>query len=126
VLDEDIYNFDKTGCQIGITTGEIVIVPADVVRVYVNDPDNKKLITVVKCISAGGYYVPAIVIFKRWTVLDEDIYNFDKTGCQIGITTGEILKYFDKFTKNRTKSRYRILIFDKYSSHITQEFIDYY
>ena len=63
-MDEDIYNFDETGYQIGITAGGIVIVPTNIERVYVNDPDNKELIMVVECISAGGYHVPAMVIFK--------------------------------------------------------------
>ena len=34
------------------------------------------------------------------------------------------LKYFDQFTKNTCKG-YRLLVFDGYSSHLTQQFIDY-
>jgi len=35
------------------------------------------------------------------------------------------LKHFDKFTKDSTKGKYKMLLFDKHSSHITQEFINY-
>jgi hypothetical protein len=35
------------------------------------------------------------------------------------------LKHFDKFTKDSRKGKYRMLLFDKHSSHITQEFINY-
>jgi hypothetical protein len=64
-LDENIYNFDKIGYQIGVTAGKIVIVSTNVEHVYINDLDNKELITAVECISAGGYHVPVMVIFKE-------------------------------------------------------------
>jgi hypothetical protein len=134
VVDEDIYNFDETGYQIGITAGGIVIVPTNIERVYVNDPDNKELITVVECISAGGYHVPAMVIFKGAYHLckyfendmDDDIlFACSNTGFTNDKLTFVWLKHFDKFTKNRTKGQYRILIFDGYGLHITQDFIHY-
>jgi hypothetical protein len=40
-------------------------VPASIQQVYIDDPDNRELVTAVEYISAGGYHVPAIVIFKR-------------------------------------------------------------
>jgi hypothetical protein len=45
IQDEDIYNFDETGFQIGVTSGEKVIVPKDTTVVYSADPENKELIT---------------------------------------------------------------------------------
>ena len=133
-MDEDIYNFDETGCQIGITAGGIVIVSTNIERVYVNDPDNKELITVVECISAGGYHVLAMVIFKGTYHLrkyfendmDDDIlFARSDTGFTNDKLTLVWLKHFNKFTKNQTKGRYRILIFDGYGSHVTQDFIHY-
>jgi hypothetical protein len=35
------------------------------------------------------------------------------------------LKHFNKFTESSTKGSYRMLVFDKYSSYVTQPFIDY-
>ena len=134
ILDEDIYNFDETGCQIGITAGGIVIIPANVTRVYVNDPDNKELVTAVECISAGGYHVLVMLIFKGAYHLrkyfendidDNVLFARSDTGFTNDKLTLSWLKHFDKFTKNRTKGLYRMLIFDGYGSHVTQEFIDY-
>ena len=36
------------------------------------------------------------------------------------------IKHFNEYTKNQTKRFYRMLIFDSYRSHITQQFLDYY
>jgi hypothetical protein len=55
IEDEDCYNFDETVCPIGITAGSTVIVPADSSVGYVDDSDNKELVTVTACISARGY-----------------------------------------------------------------------
>jgi hypothetical protein len=64
ILDEDTYNFDETGCMIGITAGSFVIVPADCETVYVDDPANRELVTITACISGGGHHVPDMVIFR--------------------------------------------------------------
>jgi hypothetical protein len=50
-LDEDIYDFNETGFQIGVTSGEQVIVPKDCIVVYTVDSDNKELITSVKTVN---------------------------------------------------------------------------
>jgi hypothetical protein len=64
ILDEDTFNFDETGCLIGIIAGALTIVPADCDTAYTDDPANRELLTVTECISAGGYHVPPMVIFK--------------------------------------------------------------
>lgn len=134
ILDDDTYNFDEVGCQIGIIAGAFVIVPANVNKVYVDDPDNRELITIIECISATGYHVPPMIIFKGAYHLrkhfDNDIDdNVLFARSDSGFTNDKLtlswLKHFDKYTKNRTKGRYRMLIFDGYGSHVTQEFITY-
>jgi hypothetical protein len=40
ILDEDTYNFDETGCLIGIVAGSLIIVPADCTVAYIDDPAN--------------------------------------------------------------------------------------
>ena len=56
--DADIYNFDETGCQIGLQAGSTVIVPTGTQAVYVDDPNNRELVTVTAYIGASGYAVP--------------------------------------------------------------------
>ena len=63
IQDEDIYNFDETGFQISVTSGENVLVPRDITVVYSADPENKELITSVKTLNYGGQKVPLMIIF---------------------------------------------------------------
>jgi hypothetical protein len=42
----------------------MVIVPADCDAIYIDDLDEKELVTLTECISASGYHVPPIVTFK--------------------------------------------------------------
>jgi DDE superfamily endonuclease/Tc5 transposase DNA-binding domain len=133
IQDEDIYNFDETGFQIGVLSGEQVIVPADCIAVYTADPENKELITSVETINYGGRKVPPMIIFagayhlRRYfkNDLDGDIlftrsssgYSNDKLGIKY-------LKHFDQYTRNSV-GKYRMLLFDGHGSHLTQEFIDF-
>jgi hypothetical protein len=58
ILGEDVYNFDEMGYLIGIVTDSLIIVPASTTVAYVDDPANRELVTLIECISAGGYHVP--------------------------------------------------------------------
>ena len=59
-----MYNFDETGCLISIVNGSLVIVPKGCTVAYVDDPENRELVTSTECISASGYHVPLIITFK--------------------------------------------------------------
>ena len=134
ILDDDIYNFDKTGYLIGAVSGSLNIVPIYCETVYINDPANRELVTATECISAGGFHVPPMIIFKKAFHLCK--YFKNNTDGNIlwarsdsGFTNDELtfkwLEHFDKFTKKRTIGQYQMLIFDGYGSHITQNFLDY-
>jgi hypothetical protein len=64
VRAEDVSNFDESGFQIRVVTGDIVYVPLDCEVVYNADPDNRELVIVVAMINYGGRKVPAYIIFK--------------------------------------------------------------
>ncbi len=68
ILDDDVYNFDETSYHIGITTRGRVIVPKGVPKsethAFVNNADNRELVTSVECFSTTGYCVPPMLIFK--------------------------------------------------------------
>jgi hypothetical protein len=58
ILDEDVYNFDETGTQIGVIgAGQKVIVPANTEVVYVDDLDNRELVTSTECIGYSVSFV---------------------------------------------------------------------
>ena len=134
ILDADTYNFDKTGYQIRIVARSLVITPIDCTAVYINNPANRELLTSVECISAGGYHAPPIIIFKgvyhlrRYfnNNIDSDIlWARSDSGFTNDKLTLSWLKHFNQFTENRTVGRYRMLIFDGFGSHDTQDFIDF-
>ena len=134
VLDEDIYNFDETGCQIGLAAGNRVIVPQGLERIFVNDPDNRELVTCVECFSATGYHVPPMLIFKgayhlrKYFENDIDgdtLFARSESGFTNDVLAMAWIKHFEAFTRPKTISAYRILIFDGYGSHVTQDFLDF-
>jgi DDE superfamily endonuclease len=129
-----VSNFDESGFPIGVTTSECVIVPIDCTVVYQADPANRELVTTVETLNYGGKKVPSMIIFASAYHLrkhfdndiDSDIlfarsltgYSNDKLGLVY-------LKHFNQFTESLTKGSYRMLIFDRHGSHVTQPFIDY-
>jgi hypothetical protein len=50
--------------MIKIVGGSLIIVPAHVTTTYVDDPNNRELITSTEYISASSYHVPPMVTFK--------------------------------------------------------------
>ena len=118
ILDEDISNFDETGFQIGVISGEKVIVPVDCQVAYQADPDNRELITSVETLNYGGQRVPSMIIFKGAyhlrkhfdNDLDGDIlFARSLTGFSNDRLALVYLKHFDRFTRDsRNKQGRRI------------------
>ena len=50
--------------MIGMASGSLVVAPTNCDTIYVDDPANRELVTSTKCISAGGYHVPPMIIFQ--------------------------------------------------------------
>jgi hypothetical protein len=61
---EDVSNFDESGFQIRVVTGNIIYVLLEYEVVYNADPDNRELVIVVAIINYGGRKVPIYIIFK--------------------------------------------------------------
>jgi hypothetical protein len=134
ILDEDIYNFDESGFQIGVAHGDRVIVPDDCEAVFITDPDNKELVTVVATVNPAAKKVPPMFIFKGAYHLRKHFHeSTDPNILWARSTTGytndrlglRYLKHFEKFTASQTVGAYRMLIFDGHGSHLTQQFVDY-
>src|SRR5258708_26836857 len=64
IQDEDIYNFDETGFQIGGTSGENVLVPKDTTVVYSADDENKELIPSIETVIYGGRKRHQMILFE--------------------------------------------------------------
>jgi hypothetical protein len=134
VLDQDIYNFDETGFMMGVAaTSKVVTSSERVGRAVVVQPGNREWVTVIECVNALGWSLPAFVILAGkvhqsswycdlpldWTV---GVSDNGWTTDQLGV---EWVKHFNQHTAARTAGVYRLLILDGHSSHATPEFDQY-
>ena len=64
IPDEDVYNFDETGFQIGvIDTTKVVTGSQRAGKVLVTQPRNQEWVTAVEAINASGWALPPMIIF---------------------------------------------------------------
>jgi hypothetical protein len=135
ILDDDTYNFDETGFAMGIAQSGAskVVTAATVGRATVIQPGNRKWVTTIECINAGGRALPPFIILEGKVHL-EAWYRDNPTippnwaiaVSDNGWTTDELgfkwVQHFNKWTKDVTKGVYRLLILDGHGSHSTPEF----
>ena len=137
ILDEDIYNFDETGFQMGVLATAKVITRAERVgRPVIKQPGNREWVTAVEAISATGWVLPPMIILMGvmhqaswyrdglippdWTIaVSKNGWTDDNLGLQW------LKEVFDKHTKSRTRGVRRLLILDGHGSHATPEFDKY-
>jgi hypothetical protein len=99
-------------------------------------PGNREWVTAVECISARGIALPLLIILKSvnklldwynlpclppdWSITESpNGWMFDELGIEW------LQKIFDPCTRPITTGRYRMLILDGYSSHLTPLFDQY-
>jgi hypothetical protein len=132
IPDEDVYNFDETGFQMGVIgTARVVTGSQRAGRALMTQPGNREWVTVIEAVNASGWALPPIIIFagkmhqtawyetlpSQWTiVVSENGWTNDK----IGLIW--LQNVFDKHTKTRTIGQRRLLILDGHGSHATPEF----
>jgi DDE superfamily endonuclease/Tc5 transposase DNA-binding domain/helix-turn-helix, Psq domain len=133
IIDEDIYNFDETGFQMGVISTAKVITGAERSNRPVSiQPGNREWVTAIDCISSYGWSLPPVIIFEGkvhqstwytkalpldWVIgVSENGWTDDK----LGLTW--LQNVFEKHTAHRTKGVYRLLIIDGHGSHVTPEF----
>jgi hypothetical protein len=131
ITEEDIYNFDETGFNIGIGRDQWIITREFSKPVWTGSNTNREYATVIEAVSATGHVIPPFIIFAAKCVLQG---WFDKTeiGKWIGVTeTGYVndlityqwVQHFHHATKHRIKGTHRLLLCDGYGSHMTYEFV---
>ncbi len=133
IHDEDIYNFDKTGFQIGvITTAKVITGSERSSRPVSIQPGNREWVTVIESVASNGWSLPPMVIFEgkvhisTWytNALPKDwIIGVSENGWTddtLGLTW--LIDVFETHTRACTKGVYRLLILDGHGSHSTPEF----
>jgi len=133
IVNEDIYNFDETGFQMGMISSQTIITDVEKRnRPKAIQPGDREWITVIQGINATGWTVPPFLIFKGKHHLSawyEDLQKDWAIGVSAnGWTTNELgiewLEHFDRYTKNRCMGTRQLLIFDGHESHNSFEFLD--
>ena len=133
ILEEDIYNFDETGFQMGvITTAKVITGSERAGRPVCVQPGNREWVTVIESISSCGWSLPPMVIFEgkvhisTWYTdtlpLDWSFAVSQKGWTDDSLGLIWLTDVFQKHTKDRTKGVYRLLILDGHGSHSTPEF----
>ena len=134
VAEEDIFNFDETGFQMGVISTSRVITTSDRKgRPRTKQPGNRKWVTAIEAVNAKGWAVPPFIIFDgklhqmRWyqsgvpatwrIAVSENGWTNDKLGL-------EWIHHFHESTKH-CKGKWRLLIFDGHGSHQTAEFREF-
>jgi hypothetical protein len=135
ICDEDIYNFDESGFQMGqIGSSTVVTSSGRSSRPKQIQGHSQEWITTIQGINSQGWALPPFVIFKgkqyQSTWFEEDFPRDWKISLSSnGWTTNqhglEWLKHFDLCTISRSKGQKRLLITDAHESHKSVEFIDY-
>ncbi|KAF4546842.1 Hypothetical protein D9617_195g075130 [Elsinoe fawcettii] len=135
VPEEDIWNFDETGFQMGVISTSKVITSSDRQgRPRTIQPGNREWVTVIEGINARGWLIPPFVIlcgkvhlttwYQTGIPLNWRLAISDK-----GWTNDELsldwIKHFHQHTDLTRKSKWRLLIFDGHGSHMTAKFKEF-
>ena len=136
ILDEDTYNFDEAGFQMGVIGTRMVITSTERYQTPKTlQPGNTEWVTTIVAANAQGWAIPPFIIFKgaqhydTWYEAIADRPDWILSVSEKGWTSlehgFEWLKHFNYFTEGRTIGAYRLLIMDGHDSHITSEFIEF-
>ncbi|PMD62686.1 uncharacterized protein K444DRAFT_525054, partial [Hyaloscypha bicolor E] len=68
-------NMDETGFCISVLNGKFIIIYLNTKAIYLADPDNRELLTIIKTISAGGEVIILFLILKREILLEKYFNN---------------------------------------------------
>jgi DDE superfamily endonuclease len=136
IIDEDIFNFDEAGFQMGVIGSRVVITGSERRQTPKSiQPGNTEWVTTIVATNSRGWSVPPFIIFKgaqqydTWHDAVADRPGWVISVSRKGWTSLEHgllwLKHFDKWTKNLKVGSHRLLIMDGHGSHNTIEFRDY-
>lgn len=133
IPEADIYNFDETGFLMGFITTILVVTSAERQgKPKTKQPGNREWVTAIQAVNALGWAIPPFLIVKAkvhlasWyenSPLPKDwVIGTSENGWTTNERGMDWIRHFDKHTKNRTVSDYRLLILDGHGSHHSTEF----
>lgn len=136
ILEEDIYNFDETGFQMGVAgTARVITGSERRNKPNLIQPGDRQWTTVIETICARGDALPPFIILsgKRlqasWYTKTGIPSDWTIGASENGWTNDEMtmlwLQSFEKLTRARTVGMKRLLVLDGHGSHITVQFDEF-
>jgi len=135
IAQEDIYNVDETGFQMGAISSEIVIGSRETKgRHRQTQPGDREWVTTIHCVGAGGTVIPPFIVFAgashltTWYTEESHIPGASIGLSEKGWSNDELgFAWIQHFERNTPPSRgtHRLLILDGHGSHTTEQFENY-
>ena len=132
ILEDDIYNFDEVGFQMGVAaTCKVVTASERRHAPKMVQPGDREWASVIQGVNAQGWAIPPLIILKGRYHLsswyDETLpRDWVITVSENGWTTNEIglqwIQHFEQHTNQRTTGAWRLLILDGHESHNSIQF----
>lgn len=135
-MEDDIWNFDEIGFQIGVGRDQWIITrDFSSQKPHIGMNTNREYVTVVEAINSKGNTCPPLIIMAGKCILKGWFeYTKIEQGYHIGVTESaymtdqmayQWIQTFYQSTKKYRKGRYTLLICDGYGSHLTFEFVQF-
>jgi hypothetical protein len=133
IANEDIFNFDETGFQMGVISSQTVVTGTERRnRPKAIQPGDREWVTVIQGVCAAGWPIPPYVILKAkhhqsvWyskEIPEDWMLAVSDNGWTTNEHGIEWIKHFNSYTKARCIGSWRLLILDGHESHHSPEFL---
>lgn len=133
VFDEDIWNFDETGFQIGVGKSQWIVTSSRTKRHFLISDNNREYVSAVEAVSATGIVLDPMLILPGRVHLerfyqdlkDEVLIGLSDTGYANDELTYAYIQHFERQSRRTRRGAHRILLCDGYKSHLTQELLKF-
>lgn len=132
VSESNIWNMDEKGFLQGVIGKEKVVISKYQAKVYMTQPGNRELVSLIECVSMDGKLLQPYIIFKGkvqmtawWEIMKKGHIALSDNGW----TNNEIgLRWLQKAFHPETateSNQWRMLLVDGHASHLTTDAIEF-
>ncbi|KAJ5121184.1 uncharacterized protein N7515_009145 [Penicillium bovifimosum] len=133
IQQQDIYNFDETGFQIGVGRDQFIITREPKKKLFNGSITNRESVTVLEAVSADGFTCPPLIILSakqallRWfdAIQEDEHITVTDTGYFNDTLAYQWIQLFHKWTIGRTLGPKRLVICDRFGSYLTRQFVHF-
>lgn len=133
ICQQDIYNFDETGFQIGVGKDQFIITRHPKKKLFNGSITNRESVTVLEAVSADGFACPPLIILSakqalaRWfdAIQTDEHLAITDTGYINDTLAYQWIQLFHKWTIGRTLGAKRLVLCDRFGSHMTRQFVEF-